>query len=76
MNERNQLGKKPSAAQRAVLALASGKQFVSFHEAVGIGAPGPTLAAAVRAGWLTKNQYPDGSNDWSITDAGRAALKG
>jgi hypothetical protein len=67
-------GPKLSEAQIALLRLALGRQFVSFHHAVQVGASGPTLAAAVRFGWMERIEYPDGSRDWTITDAGRAAI--
>jgi hypothetical protein len=63
-----------SAAQSAVLLVAGNRKFFNYYEAASIGGNGRTLAAMVRAGLLVKNEYPDGSNDWSITDAGRAAI--
>jgi hypothetical protein len=67
---------KFSQSQSAVLLVAKDGQFFDYHDAARAGGNGKTLSTLVKKGLLTKNGYPDGSNDWSITDAGRAAING
>ena len=68
---------KLTEPQRALLSLCSGKPMgVDFYDAAKIGARGPTLAAMVRFGLLRKHTYPDTSNAWFITEAGKSLLRG
>lgn len=67
---------KLSQSQTAVLLEAKDRQFFDYHDAARVGGNGKTLSTLVKKGLLTKNGYPDGSNDWSITDSGRAAVDG
>lgn len=63
--------KKLTPPQGAALLAASRRAFIDFHSVMRVGANGKTLAALCKLGLLEKVSYPDGSNDWKITDAGR-----
>lgn len=63
---------KLSESQVAVLALATRKSFFNFRDAIHVGGNGKTLHALTTRGLLEKCTYPDGSNDWCITAAGRS----
>ena len=68
--------KKLSATQSAVLSNAASTTFISFYAAARVGGNGKTLSALTERGLLQKIEYPDGSKEWRITDAGKAALWG
>lgn len=60
--------------QVAVLKGAAGKTYFTFRDAVQVGGNGTTLASLTKRGLLVRNDYPDRSKDWQITQDGRAEL--
>lgn len=68
------MSQKLNTAQRGVLSIAASKFEVNYYDITKC-ATGRTLSALVDRGLLDKHTYPDGSNAWRITDAGRAAVR-
>ena len=49
---------------------------IHYLDVIRVGGNASTLAALVKKGLLIKKGFQNYSNDWSITDAGRAAVTG
>jgi hypothetical protein len=67
---------KLTPSQSAVLAAANRQMFMPYSVACRAGGNGRTLAALCKMGLLEKIEYPDGSNDWQITIAGKRLALG
>lgn len=79
MGEKMTEARKLTVTQKAVLEVAETRANlgwkIDYYRAAEVGGNGRTLDALTRFGYLEKGAFVAGASVWSITDAGRAALR-